>query len=150
MGDRTNVYLDVLVPQADAAKELFDFEPDSAYQNGNRFIEFEFNEINHGTLDFLDKLQEAGIAFDSSWAQGSEYGPGTTFCRFTAEGTVVRFDRYDSEAHPDLSCLMERIDNPVELREFILKHHESVTPLPWDNQEEYGKLYRTKQLINPQ
>jgi hypothetical protein len=149
MGDRTNVYLDVLVPQADEAREFFDFDPSCEYLNGEQFIEFQFDEVNHGTLGFLDKLQEAGIAFDSSWAQGSEYGPGTTFCRFTADGQVINFDRYDSEAHPDLSCLMKRIDDPKALREFILEHYNNVTPLPWDNQEDYGKLYRTRQLINP-
>jgi hypothetical protein len=150
MGDRTSVFLDVLIPQADAAKELFEFEPDSAYQNGEQFIEFQFDEINHGTLDFLPKLREAGIAFDSSWAAGSEYGPGTTFCRFTPDGEVIQFDRYDSELNPDMNCLMRLIDNPVALRNAILEHHKETTPLPWDNQEEYGKLYRTKQLINPQ
>jgi hypothetical protein len=149
MGDRTTVYLDVLVSQADAAKKLFIYGPSDEYSNGDQFIEFEFTEINNGTLDFLDELQEAGIAYDSSWSPGHEYGAGTTFCRFTADGQAIKFDRYDSEAHPDLSCLMTRIDDPKALREFILEHHNNVTPLPWDNQEEYGKLYRTKQLINP-
>jgi hypothetical protein len=149
MGDRTTVYLNVLVSQADAAKKLFDYESQDEYPNGEQFIEFQFSEINHGTLDFLNKLQEAGIAFDSSWSPGLEYGAGTTFCRFTADGQVIKFDRYDSEAHPDLSCLMKRIDDPKALREYILEHYNNVTPLPWDNQEEYGKLYRTKQLINP-
>jgi len=148
MGDRTTVYLDVLASQADAARELFDYETSYEYLNGEKFMEFQFDEINQGTLDFLDKLQEAGIAFDSSWASGNEYEAGTTFCRFTADGQVIKFDRYDSEAHPDLSCLMKRIDDPKALREYILEHHNKVTPLPWDNQEEYGKLYRARQLIN--
>jgi hypothetical protein len=149
MGDRTTVYLDVLVSQAEAAKKLFDYGSQDEYLNGEGFIEFVFTEINHGTLDFLSKLQEAGIAYDSSWSPGNEYGAGANFCRFTADGEVICFDRYDSEAHPDLSCLMTRIDDPIALREYILEHHKNVTPLPWDNQEEYGKLYRTKQLINP-
>ena len=148
MGDRTTVYLDVLASQADAARELFDYETSYEYLNAEKFMEFQFDEINHGTLDFLGKLQEAGIAFDSSWNPGSEYGAGTTFCRFTADGQVIKFDRFDSEAHPDLSCLMKRIDDPKALREYILEHHNHGTPRPWDNQEEYGKLYRARQLIN--
>ena len=36
------------------------------------------------------------------------------------------------------------------LRAYILAHDERIKVLPWDNQVEYGKLYRTKQLINPQ
>lgn len=147
MGDRTTVYLDVLVSQADDARELFDYETCDEYFNGEEFIEFQFDEINHGTLDFLDKLQEAGIAFDSSWSQGSEYGPGTTFCRFTSEGEVIRFDRYESEINPGMAGLMRLIDDPKALREAILDHHKATTPLPWDNQKEYGKLYRVKQLI---
>jgi len=149
MGDRTTVYLDVLASQADAAKELFDYDIDEAYCNGDQFVEFVFKEVNHGTLGFLKKLEEAGIAYDSSWSSGFEFGAGTTFCRFTDDGQVINFDRYDSEANPDLSGLMKRINNPKALREFILEHYNNVTPLPWDNQEEYGKLYRTKRLINP-
>jgi hypothetical protein len=149
MGDRTTVYLDVLVSQAEAAEDLFNYEPQDTRENGDQFIEFEFHEVNHGTLDFLNDLEKAGIAYDSSWSRGDEYGPGTKFCRFTADGEVISFDRYDGEINPDMNCLMRLIDDPVALREAILSHHRETTPLPWDNQEEYGKLYRTKQLINP-
>jgi hypothetical protein len=149
MGDRTTVYLDVLVSQADAAEELFDYKPSTAYQNTEKFVEFEFEEINHGTLNFLNELQEAGIAFDSSWLAGDENGAGSEFCRFTPTGESIRFVRYDSEINPDMNCLMRLIDDSHALREAILNHHKETTPLPWDNQEMYGKLYRTKRLINP-
>lgn len=149
MGDRTTVYLDVLASQADAAKELFDYEPEDARQNGDQFVEFEFHEVNYGTLDFLSELEKAGIAYDSSWSKGDEYEAGTVFCRFTADGEIIRLDRYETDINPSMGCLMKLIDDPDALREFILQHQRETTPLPWDNQEEYGKLYRTKQLINP-
>jgi hypothetical protein len=148
MGDRTIVYLDVLASQADAARELFSYEPEDERENGDKFIEFEFNEINYGTLDFLEDLQRAGIAFDSNWSSGDEYGPGTMFCRFTPEGNTICFDRYDSDINPDINCLMRLIDDPEALRKVILDHHKATTPLPWDNQEEYGKLFRAKMLIS--
>jgi len=35
------------------------------------------------------------------------------------------------------------------LKAYILDHHKNITPLPWDNQVIYGKLYLTQKLINP-
>lgn len=41
--------------------------------------------------------------------------------------------------------------NPTEayqkLATLIREYKEKTTPLPWDNQEEYGKLYRASQLL---
>jgi hypothetical protein len=148
MGDRTTVYLDLLASQADAAKKLFDYEPEHARQNGDQFVEFEFHEVNYGTLGFLSELEKAGIAYDSSWSEGDQYGAGTLFGRFTADGEIVRLERYETDIDPSMGCLMKLIDDPVALREYILQHHKETTPLPWDNQEEYGKLYRARMLIS--
>lgn len=151
MGDRTSVTLTVLKVQAEAAQELFEFEPDHAAENEGilPLVYFSFYEVNYGDLPFLDALQSAGIAFDSDWDHGSEYSPGTEFCRFRADGTVQRYSYSNEYKNPDLQRMMGLIDDPEALKTYILDHHNNITPLPWDNQAVYGKIYQTKQLINP-
>lgn len=149
MGDRSYVTLSVLKSQAELAKAFMDYEPnDEGNFDGDRCTYFSFEEVNYGELEFLDALQAAGIAYLSEWEGGSEYGPGCTSCRFTAEGEAIIKSFDDSEINPHLHNLMELINQPKQLRNYILAHKELRTILPWDNQEEYGKLYRTTMLIN--
>lgn len=148
MGDRTYVTLTILASQQDEAIKHFDGDADEAHTHG-LFAHHTFYEVNYGNLQFLDELQAAGIAYDSQWEAGSEYGPGCDYCRFTADGDVVLKSISDSYQNPSLTKLMEKINNYEELRAFIIAHHEEVSVLSWDFQEEYGKLYRTKQLIAP-
>lgn len=150
MGDRTSVTLTVLKEQALAATALFDgLEPDHAVENEGvlPLMYFSFYEVNYGDLPFLDALQEAGIAFDSEWDHGGEYGAGIDFCRFRPDGTVQRNDYSDEYKNPDLQKMMGLLDDPKALKAYILDHHKNVTPEPWDNQIVYGKLYRTLNLI---
>lgn len=148
MGDRTTVELTVLTAQSEAAQALFDGEPDETGPSQLLTV-FTFYEVNYGELHFLPDLTAAGIAFDSYWGEGSEYGAGQKVCRFTAEGTLDLRELYDDYYNPDLNELMRHINDPVKLKEIIESHHKKVTPLPWDNQEQYGKLYRAAQLITP-
>lgn len=149
MGDRTSVTLTVLKEQAQAAQALFEYPPEhqSEDMGSMPLCYFNFYEVNYGDLPFLDALQEAGIAFDSDWDHGSEYGSGTDFCRFYPDGTVQRTDYSDEYKNPDLHRMMGLLDEPEALKAYILDHHKKITPQPWDNQIEYGKLYRTKNLI---
>lgn len=146
MGDRTYVTLSVLSAHKEQVTALSEDTYNSDWEQPTKHY-FVFGEVNYGELDFLDKLQDAGIAYDSEWEAGSEYGSGGEHCRFTAEGEIVLKEIYDSEINPNLTQLISLIDQPEALRNFILHHKEQITTLPWDNQEEYGKLYRTKQLI---
>jgi hypothetical protein len=156
VGDRTTVTLTVLKSQFDAVKAITVNTADSDNEfelNGFEFVDLIFDEVNYGDLNrgtkWLDMLMAQGIAFDSRWESGSEYGPGCEYCRFNDQGESVRLEISDSEVNPDLSTLMELIDNPAELKAFIQKHHAESTPLPWTHQEEYGRRYRVKQLITP-
>ena len=148
MGDRTTVTLTVLNAQAAKAEVLFEFGADEEQSNA-AVTSFIFNEVNYGTLDFLPALLAAGIAYDSEWERGNEYGRGTEYGRFTPEGKLALVTVDDENRNPDLDALLKRINEPHTLRTYILVHAKAVTSLPWDNQEEYGKLYQARQLINP-
>ncbi len=150
MGDRTSVTLSVLKEQyIEAACFFGDFEPDHIASDDVGFSHVSFYEVNYGDLPFLDDLQMAGIAFDSHWDPGSEYGSGTEYCRFLSDGTVWRTSVSDAYVNPDLGKCMDLLDKPDELKTYITNHYNEVTPPSWDHQIEYGKLYKAYQLINP-
>lgn len=147
MGDRTSVTLYVLTSQKERVKVISDsFEE---LEEDGDLTYFYFSGVNYGELSFLNELMDAGIAFDSCWCAGSDYGAGTKSCRFTPAGELDVREVYETQENPPLSVLMSLIDSPNQLREYIIQHRDKVTPLSWDNQEEYGKLHRTKKLISP-
>lgn len=149
MGDRTCVTLTVLNEDRVRAAAFFgNFEPEHSMSD-NTHTHISFYEVNYGDLPFLDELQENGIAFDSHWDPGSEFGSGTEYCRFLADGSVWRTPVMDEEINPKLSLCMELIDRLEELKNFIVEHYDKVTPPSWEHQIEYGKLYQARQLINP-
>jgi hypothetical protein len=137
----------VLKDHAKEAESFFDFAPVNT-SKGDVFTCFSFYEVNYGTLPFLGLIMNAGIPFDADWGPGSEYGPGSHFCRYTAEGELQEIERSNEYKNPDIDELMKLIDDPDALIKKIIDHHKSVTPLPWENQMEHAKLFRTKKLIS--
>lgn len=146
--DQTTVTLSVLSSQAKATERLFDTSVDEEGISGTEAW-FTFYEINYGELEFLPELVKAGIAYDSNWERGDQYKAGTESVRFRPDGTVENKTIYDGDPAAPLCELLPLIDNHSELKKYILIRQEHFAVLPWDNQEEYGKLYRTIQLINP-
>lgn len=149
MGDRTTVTLTILKSQSKEAEKLFLFNQLGSDFANEQFMEYVFHDVNYGNLSELPSLQNMGIAYTSRWEAGAEYGPGEETCRFTPEGELLIQTIGDEYKNPCLKSLMEVIDNHEMLKQRIMKHYEEVISLPWDNQEEYGKLFRTKRLINP-
>lgn len=152
MGDRTSVTLTVPTElRAEAERIALANGFESAHTSEVHALgitHISFYEVNYGELPFLDELTDASIAHDSDWDHGSEYSKGCAFVRFTPEGEP-RYGSYDDDTfHPNLNQCMSLLDDPNALIQYIKNHKEEVTPLPWDNQVEYGKLYRTKQLIS--
>ena len=149
MGDRTTVTLTVLKSQKDEAITIGladGYEPDHVSES-NHLAHIAYYEVNYGELTFLPQLTAAGIAFDSDWDHGGDYSAGTEFSRFTSEGEIKEFSYSNDMYNPNLGTCMGLIGDPEKLVQYILDHHNKVTPLPWDNQEAFGKIYRTKQLL---
>lgn len=149
MGDRTRVTLTVLRSQAEKAQELFSegYESEDTIPSDSLLYSWEFDEVNYGRLPFLNGLKTAGIAYESGWDNGDAYSSGYASCRFSSEGELVQKDLYDNEASIPLSVLTRLLNEPETLRQKILDTIQERTVLPWDHQEEFGKLYRMKQLI---
>jgi hypothetical protein len=148
MSDRTTVTLTVLTCHTEAAKRFFPDDNIEEYSCDDLHLtSFLFYEINNGNLPFLQNLTEAGIAFDSDWDKGAGFDSGSETCRFTSDGVVVGKDIYTHETSISLDLLMQYIDRPAALVNIIRDRKAWLHLLPWDNQEEYGKLYRTLRLI---
>lgn len=154
MGDRTTVELMVQNQDADRTVAIIAAEGDAASYDtqDDTFTTLTFDEVNYGTLRFLDKLEKAGIPYDSNWGDGDEYGSGSTHLRFNAEGDPVKKEVYDEAVNPDLKVLMQLADDDgpdalENVRTYLRTHNAKVCYPEWDNQVEYAKLYRTKRLI---
>lgn len=149
MGDRTTVVLTLLTSQVKEAEGLLDYLHQRCSEMCiDNTTAFEFGEVNYGSLKGLVALAEAGIAYESAWGAGYEYEAGTTSVRFTSEGEMVKKTIYDREFSIPITYLMHLINQPETLFELINNRNEEVQVLPWDNQEEYGKRYRARQLIS--
>lgn len=154
MGDRTRVTLTFLASQKEKLDSLLGEweQPNSTDQDidGGGVVDYIYDEVNYGTLDFLARIRDAGIAYNSRWEDGGEYTKGTEYCRFTEDGDCIQQEIYDEDINPQLDSLMKLIDNPVQLRRFIVNHKRNVTFDELDeNQVEYGKRYMTAKLIAP-
>ncbi len=148
MGDRVSVRLTVLASQAEKAESLFEFPSDEGADTSDPLLtKFQFHGVDHGTLDFLNLLRDAGIAFDSTWEAGYSWEEGTAYCRYNSDSECIEKDIFDSSLNPDMSELLKRIDTPAELRQYILNHQEKTSVIDWDNQEEFGKIFQAKKLI---
>lgn len=158
MGDRTWVHLTILASQLEQARPIIEAsegeleEPESiatSAPNTPTLIWFKFEECNYGNLSCEKALQQAGIPFDKAWGRGDAYDSGTMYNRYTGAGELAAIEVYDAGINPDIDELLKRIDEPDKLRQYIRDHKGKITPLPWDDQEEYGKRYRARQLIEP-
>ena len=147
MGDRTQVTLTFPTELLSLVEQFPDHAPDDQW--GDDFLtNFSYSEINYGDLQFLEDLQAAGIPHDSEWERGDQYGPGTEYCRFSPEGELKIIQVYNKEINPNIDSLMESINDHEALKKLILRHKDDTTPLPWDDQVKFGKMYRTRQLIH--
>lgn len=151
MGDRTYVTLTLLAEQLEEALPLIEAEdgsPEDTSEN-TPFVHLGFYEVNYGDLRCLSALQAAGIAYESRWESGADYGGGIEYGRFTEAGEPRSLQLHDGGENPSIHALIKLLDSPQELRQYILDHQAAITPLPWDNQVEYGRRYRARRLIAP-
>lgn len=153
MGDRTYVIL--TVPAVHAGEVAGIYNEVSIIPHGTAMVSeqgldlvfFEFEDVNYGELDDLDKLEKLGIAFDSDWSQGDEYDEGCTYMRFDSEGNPVRKEIYQGDDAISMNRLLPLFDDHHKLRELIKSVNDSLHVIPWDDQVENGKIARLKHIV---
>ncbi|HVH89965.1 MAG TPA: hypothetical protein VM783_01075, partial [Candidatus Acidoferrum sp.] len=113
---------------------------------------FQFYDRKAAHLDATcsDMLAE-GIAYDIDIGREHESDSRMTDTyRFTEQGHMVQMHWMEEDECLPLSELMKAVNNYQDLRDLIVNAKRDITPLPWDHQEEYGKRYVARQLIQPE
>lgn len=167
MGDRTHVTLTLRREDYERIKKEPWFDDGNIVEdlgiplpgragNGGRsmtsaeeFTVCQYEEVNYGELEFLEELASRGIAYTSRWEAGGDYTAGTETCRFNAEGEMQTLIIMDGQENPPIGQLLKLLDDPQALVNYIRGYHERTTPWPFKNQGEYGRIYLTKQLLQP-
>ena len=161
MGDRVYVTLIVLTAHLEQARTIltkYNGNPQEEYGSPTSIepdLSFlGYAEVNYGELNGLPDLVATGIAYDSRWEQGSEFGRGVESVRFTAEGKVIKKVLYAQDEGIELDkfrtamALAKPEERLIALEAVISKHEDRLFVLPLDEKQiEYGKLYRTKRLL---
>lgn len=148
MGNRYFVELTVLSEHENTVQAALEKElgicGQGAYPLSNGTLAcFELEEVRTGNLRCLSDFDNQGIPYEVYSSDENYYCTS----RFTADGERQAISVALSEMNPDLSTCKNLLNTPDALVDYIKNHIDSVTPLPWDNQEEYGKKYRVTQLL---
>lgn len=117
--------------------------------NWRQFCTFLFKKVPVAGLPFLGELENMGIAYDAAWDDPPHNTRGTDYCRFDAQGNRQLITVTAETINPSIKMLMELINYPFALRDYVLTHHKLTTPWSWDNQIDYGGRYFARRLITP-
>lgn len=148
MSDPTWVEIVVLKESLPQVKEVLNLlDGEGEISEGVELASIYFHEVNNGRIDEQDELTNFGIPYNYEWGKGDNYDAGAKYIRFTSEGEVKHIKYYELEINPPIEKLLELVDQPEELAQYVRQYSADNTPLPWANQVEYGKIYRTRQLL---
>jgi hypothetical protein len=109
-------------------------------------FEFELSDTKYNYA--IDVLLHHSAAFNLH-ISGDNTVEGTRYSRYSSKGRHLDFFVRDDEIDPKLSNLMKLLHTPEDLVKMISDHHKRTVPLPWTDQEQFGKIHRTLNLIKP-
>jgi len=141
MGDRCYVELTVLTVHLPQVKKLAGDYHAGLERTEDDCSVLGYDEVNYGSLPWLGNLTQAGIAWDSRWHGGDEYGPGQKYLRFAPDGTIQTVEYADTELGTiPTDTLLDFINLPGTtvdtIRTYVI-----------EGQIENGKRYLTLKLI---
>lgn len=154
MGDRVSTSLTVLREHEDTAVSLIEPEqgkPDDRWED-HITVCLTYYEVNYGTVESLVKLRQAGIPYSFAWDAGSEFTEGEEHLRFTPEGEAcmsTESQLWPSGVISECITLVNQAESLEAGKAALQAKLAALTPMPWDNQAEYGRLYQARQLISP-
>ena len=148
MIDHTTVKLDFLVSQIGIVHSKIG-DPDWRNLHKN-VMRFGFMIVPNDIMDKVGSLKASGVAYDYYWDRGSSFSSGRHSTRFSPDGKLIYKDLIESDLKLNVERIYKYIDDLDLLKRIIKDAYERQCILPWDNQEEYGKLYMARQLVCPQ
>lgn len=154
MGDRVSTTLTVLKEHEQQAVNLIDPEqgkPDDI-DEGPETVLLSYYEVNYGTIEALTKFRAVGIAYTFSWDSGSEFDAGEESLRFTSDGQAQfnsQCKQWPYGVMQECLKIVTQASSLEDAQAALQAKVSSLTPLPWDNQAEYGRIYCATQLLQP-
>lgn len=154
MGDRTYVSVTVLKEHVVEAVNLItpdQGEPYDIVDDADGLTALEYEEVNYGCIDALKGFAAAGIPYSVGWQSGGSYSEGEEHMRFTPEGVPVTTSQdkdWPVNVLLDLQAAWKKEpDKPLDqhLQEAI----NAVQDPSWENQLEYSKIARARNLLKP-
>lgn len=151
MGDRVWCTLDVHPDHKEIAHKILEqceFTPD--YTDTNPEVcRFTFEEVIYGNLpdDVASALWDQCIPYDWDWERGGDFDSGGDYLRFTEQGESEFKTVFQDSRSIYIPDLLQRINDPKALVEFIHQQDVDTTVLPWENQVEYAKRASIARLI---
>lgn len=157
MSNERTITITVLASQKDLALDILgqflkapDDENDFLIQADPalHFMQYYESTVRQVTEPLM-ALKHAGIAWDLEYGRtdDGESEPGEDRLRFTETGEVMAVGWTQTDLFLAVHDLMQYLDHPDKLREYIIEASKKTMSLPWTNQEEYGKRHMAAQLL---
>lgn len=154
MRDVTSVDLYVLKIHEEYIRELYanynPYEEQFFIPNGALVAQFSFDEVNYGELHDLDVLEEQGIPYTVDWGTGNDFSQGSQSLRFDDKGNKIKITYYEEDLsipYLELVKILKGKKPLTVIKEKVNEMQRISTPLPWEDQEQNSKIYRTRKLI---
>lgn len=156
MGDRVSTTLTVLKEHQQRAIELIKPEEgEPSYiddHSEEHIVRLSYDEVNYGTIDNLELLIQEGIPYSFSWGSGGEFNEGQQDVRFSPEGQLLHTGEdleWPSVLLDGLKLQLDKATSLEQAKQLLQDSLAKHVPISWDNQAEYGRLYRATQLLQP-
>ena len=149
MGDRCDVYIQIPAEYKDQVTHILD--PTQHWETVHGLAEFCIPEVNYANIEAeTQALTREGIPHSWYWTPGGGYDSGKGYVRFTAEGEVIYHDYSDPDVNPCIDHVIKLLETKTseEVLEYLREYKAKYSPQSWDNQVEYGKVYKLKQLVS--
>lgn len=149
MGDRCDVY--ITIPEEYHGKVDHILAPTDHWVTVHGLAEYLMVEVNYANIEAeTQALIREGIPHSWYWTAGGDYDSGKGYVRFTPEGEVIYFDYDDPQTNPNVDEVIKLVETKTseEVLEYLRKYKAKYSPQSWDNQVEYGKVYKLKQLVS--
>lgn len=154
MSDGTTVDLYVLKIHEEYIRELYaNYNPyEGQFFNYNKDLValFSFEDINYGELHDLDILEEEGISYTIDWGIGDSFSQGSKSLRFDDKGNKIKSTYFEDELsipYLELVKILKSAEPLTVIKEKVAEMESISTLLPWEDQDQNAKIYRTRKLI---
>ncbi len=114
-------------------------------------VSFPFSDYPDGYINHQEHevLLSEGIPYKWDWEGSGHLRPGCICLRFSKEGKEI-INVIDMEStRVSVRYLKDIFETKGAdfVEQYLSEQLQKITPLPWDNQQKFANIYRTKKLV---